>query len=106
MATLVVPNSTAAEERLRSALTLVGHQDQSNQRVVVETPEEAERLGFIGSPTILWDGRDPFATGNVSLRSSFGILGEGWGVCGLEVGGGANPSGAGSRAPSLRTEAR
>ena len=27
----------------------------------VETPEDAERLRFIGSPTILVDGRDPFA---------------------------------------------
>ena len=30
----------------------------------METPEEAERLAFIGSPTILVDGRDPFASGN------------------------------------------
>ncbi len=27
----------------------------------VETPQDAERLGFRGSPTILVDGRDPFA---------------------------------------------
>jgi hypothetical protein len=26
----------------------------------VETPEDAERLRFVGSPTILIDGRDPF----------------------------------------------
>jgi hypothetical protein len=29
--------------------------------VLVETPEDAERLGFVGSPTILIDGHDPFA---------------------------------------------
>jgi hypothetical protein len=27
----------------------------------VETAEEAERLRFIGSPTLLMEGRDPFA---------------------------------------------
>lgn len=30
-------------------------------RRLVETPEEAERVGFRGSPTILVDGVDPFA---------------------------------------------
>jgi hypothetical protein len=28
----------------------------------IETPEDAERLGFAGSPTMLIDGRDPFAS--------------------------------------------
>lgn len=28
----------------------------------VETSEAAERLRFVGSPTVLIDGRDPFAT--------------------------------------------
>lgn len=31
---------------------------------VVTTPEEAMRIGFRGSPTILVDGVDPFATGD------------------------------------------
>lgn len=31
------------------------------RRVVVKTPEEAERAGFTGSPTILVEGSDPFA---------------------------------------------
>jgi hypothetical protein len=30
----------------------------------VATPQEAERIGFRGSPTILVDGRDPFARGD------------------------------------------
>jgi hypothetical protein len=30
----------------------------------VDTPEEAERSAFRGSPTVLVDGRDPFATGD------------------------------------------
>ena len=58
------PHWVVAEERLRSALASVGRNDETIQRVLVETPEDAERLGFIGSPTILLDGRDPFATGN------------------------------------------
>lgn len=31
---------------------------------LVETPEAAERWGFRGSPTVLVDGRDPFAVGD------------------------------------------
>jgi hypothetical protein len=57
------PHRTVVEERLREALASVGRDDQSIQRVLVETPEDVVRLGFIGSPTILLDGRDPFATG-------------------------------------------
>lgn len=30
-------------------------------RRVVDTDEEAQRVGFLGSPTILIDGRDPWA---------------------------------------------
>lgn len=33
----------------------------------LETPEDAERLRFIGSPTILLDGRDPFAGATVAI---------------------------------------
>lgn len=29
----------------------------------IDTPEEAEEAGFRGSPTVLVDGRDPFAEG-------------------------------------------
>src|SRR3546814_7368074 len=32
----------------------------------VESPEDAERLRFVGSPTILIDGRDPFGGGEES----------------------------------------
>jgi hypothetical protein len=35
----------------------------------VETAEDAERLRFIGSPTILVDGRDPFA----GAEAAFGL---------------------------------
>ena len=57
------PNWVVAEERLRSALAEVDHGDEPILRVRVETTEHAERLDFIGSPTILIDGTDPFASG-------------------------------------------
>ena len=56
------PNWKMASRRLQDALSTVGLTDAvevSYQRV--ETPEEAERVGFRGSPTILIDGRDPWA---------------------------------------------
>jgi hypothetical protein len=58
------PHGPVAEGRLRSALAGVGRDDVAIERVFVETPEDADRLGFIGSPTILVDGRDPFANGD------------------------------------------
>ena len=58
------PHWTVAEERLRSALSRVGCHDEQIEHVLVETPDDAERLGFIGSPTILVGGVDPFASGD------------------------------------------
>jgi len=57
------PHWRVAEQRLRSALASAGLDDQV-QHVLVETPEDAERLDFLGSPTILIDGHDPFARGD------------------------------------------
>ncbi len=48
-----------AEERLRLALASLGSGGQAIVHVLVETPEDAERLGFIGSPTVVVDGRTP-----------------------------------------------
>jgi hypothetical protein len=33
----------------------------------VDTPEQAERMGFRGSPTILIDGRDPWASAELAV---------------------------------------
>lgn len=55
------PNWRIAEDRLRAALAELGRPDEVIERQRVETPEEAERVGFGGSPTILVDGVDPFA---------------------------------------------
>ncbi|GAB3069454.1 DF family (seleno)protein [Pedococcus soli] len=38
------------------------HVDVSVSVLAVETQQEADRLGFTGSPTIWLDGVDPFAT--------------------------------------------
>jgi hypothetical protein len=55
------PNWQVARERLEEALRALGRDDQPVTLERVETEEDAERLAFRGSPTILIDGRDPFA---------------------------------------------
>ncbi|MBW3638300.1 MAG: thioredoxin family protein [Actinobacteria bacterium] len=55
------PSWQLADKRLLEALALTGHPDQPVTRRQVTTPEQAEQLGFRGSPTVLVDGRDPFA---------------------------------------------
>jgi hypothetical protein len=54
------PNWRTAEERLTALQPGLGF---NLTRQLVSTPEDAERLGFRGSPTILVDGIDPFASG-------------------------------------------
>lgn len=54
------PNWQTADANLRAALEEVGA-DVAVHRRVVDTVEDAERQGFLGSPTVLIDGRDPFA---------------------------------------------
>jgi hypothetical protein len=56
------PNWRLAEARLREALAGLGDIAPVVTYESVETPEQAERTGFRGSPTILVDGHDPFAT--------------------------------------------
>ena len=55
------PHWRVAEARLRETLVGLGVTAASVTYERVETPEQAERTGFRGSPTILVDGRDPFA---------------------------------------------
>lgn len=54
------PNWEATAERLRALAAARGFRLTF---VEVESPEQARNLGFRGSPTILVDGRDPFAEG-------------------------------------------
>jgi hypothetical protein len=54
------PNWELADERIRRALDVVGSTAEV-ERVLVETPEDAQAWHFHGSPSILVDGVDPFA---------------------------------------------
>ena len=53
------PNWLVASEHLDALRA--EHSDLSISRHIVDTPEEAGRTGFRGSPSILIDGVDPFA---------------------------------------------
>jgi hypothetical protein len=50
-----------ADARLREALAGLGEDVATVTYEQVMTPEDADRAGFRGSPTILVNGRDPFA---------------------------------------------
>ena len=54
------PNWQETDDRLREALARHAQQ-VSPTYVKVSTAEDAERLSFRGSPTILVNGADPFA---------------------------------------------
>lgn len=54
------PNWQETDRRLREALALAGA-DTEIRLIEVSTPDDAERLRFRGSPTVLVDGTDPFA---------------------------------------------
>lgn len=55
------PNEAPASQLLRRALDDVGLPTTRFTTVVVTNHEDAERLGFTGSPTIRIDGVGPFA---------------------------------------------
>jgi hypothetical protein len=48
-------------QRLVDPLEAIGRSDVEVRLVTIRTAEEALRLGFTGSPTILIDGRAPIA---------------------------------------------
>ena len=55
------PNWRETDGRLREALAQVGRSEVTVEYRDVATPDEAEAVQFRGSPTVLVDGRDPFA---------------------------------------------
>lgn len=57
------PHWETLERRLREALVSAGLDDVPIERTAVHTPAQASARGFIGSPTLRVDGRDPFAAG-------------------------------------------
>lgn len=62
------PNWQTADARLREALA-TDHIHADIIYEAVNTPEEAERLRFTGSPTVLIDGAEPFPV----AETSFGL---------------------------------
>ncbi|SCL59076.1 hypothetical protein GA0070604_3974 [Micromonospora eburnea] len=61
---LVVPDCPHAETTtavVRRALDDLGLCRTRVTTTVVATQAQAEQLGFVGSPTVMIDGRDPFA---------------------------------------------
>ncbi len=54
------PNTDLAAQHLEAATA--GRTDITITRRLVTTPDDAERLQLHGSPTILIDGHDPFAS--------------------------------------------
>ena len=57
------PHTVAAVARVREALAIAGRSDAVVTERTVEDASAAGPAGMLGSPTILVDGRDPFATG-------------------------------------------
>jgi len=55
------PNWEVARERLDQALEVLGRGNQPVDLERVESDEDAQRLRFRGSPTIIIDGMDPFS---------------------------------------------
>ncbi|MBA2948894.1 hypothetical protein [Streptomyces himalayensis] len=55
------PNQQLTEKRLRQALNDTGLTTTGFTTRVIDSQAEAERSSFTGSPTILINGRDPFA---------------------------------------------
>ena len=54
------PNWRQTEQRLRQALQLVGRDHVRVERIRVSTPDQAQAIGFLGSPTVRINGADPF----------------------------------------------
>jgi hypothetical protein len=61
------PNESVALSVLRSAFDGAGLAGQSVRTTVLASQEQAEERGFVGSPTILINGVDPFGAAGQSL---------------------------------------
>jgi glutaredoxin len=64
------PHWKLAERRLADVLQGLDTDKFTLEYERIESPEMAERVGFRGSPTILIDGSDPFATGEEPIGMS------------------------------------
>ncbi len=75
------PNWQVARENLRGALAGLGWA-QSFETVLVETEDQATSLGFTGSPTIMFDGKDIFDAGNAPAALACRVYRTGAGLAG------------------------
>src|SRR5215472_1473256 len=71
------PHAALLEERLAAALA--GGPPPVIIRRVITDPAEAERAGLHGSPTVLLDGSDPFATPGQAASMSCRLYDNGTG---------------------------
>ncbi len=63
------PNWRSTYERLATVLEELGLPDVEIALERVESPEDADRLRFVGSPTVLINGRDAFPSQEGTLSS-------------------------------------
>ena len=64
------PHWKLADERVRKTLRDVPGAEASIEYQLIDSAEMAQRVQFHGSPTILVNGRDPFATGTEPVGMS------------------------------------
>ena len=64
------PHWRTLDQRIQDVSTHLGRHNLEVSYERVESVEEAERLRFVGSPTLLLDGQDPFAA---QTAGSFGL---------------------------------
>ena len=64
------PHWNVADRRVKNALRDSARQDVKLEYQLIDSPEAAERFRFRGSPSILIDGRDPFAVGDEAFGMS------------------------------------
>lgn len=55
------PHWKLADRRVHNVLRHLGRRDVNLAHELIDSPDAAERAQFRGSPTILINGRDPFA---------------------------------------------
>jgi len=77
------PNEATARDLLRDAARQAGITDLRLTVTVIDTDEHARLRGFIGSPTFLVDGVDPFAVTGAAVGVSCRIYRSGDGASGV-----------------------
>jgi len=73
------PHWNLADTRVKNALRDSARNDVDVDYQLIDSPEAAESSRFRGSPTILIDGRDPFAKGDEAFGLSCRIYDTGEG---------------------------